>query len=215
MKKLSTLLIAFSVTTFALFAETSGCNNNTPGWGDNLGVISTATNQIWRVQGPAVTQIWSDAVTATGCNKNFFFGGPNTPGEFNADCRSNPNQRGDLFSWCAIYRFGHLLCPYPWRVPTAEDFIVLDRILGGTGEFRTDRNFVRRAYLAPAIWGGTLSGGTGIEGVLTGQTQNVRYWSSTEVGTGAARALYFNALGQVYPQRSFNKNEGFSLRCIR
>jgi len=213
MKKLFALLIASSIATSGLFA--SGCNNNTPGWGDNLGVISTATDNVWRVPGieGRVTQIWSDAVTATACNKTFFFGGPPTPGEFNADCRSNPNFPGDLFSWCAIYRFGHLLCPYPWRVPTAEDFRNLDRNMRGTGESRLDRRFVTGQYLR--VWGGVYGGRTSVEGRLADQAQGARYWASTEVGDAAANALYINTIGQIYPNRTFNKNEGFSLRCVR
>jgi uncharacterized protein (TIGR02145 family) len=108
------------------------CSFQTPKWGDSLGTVGFATSETWKIG----NQEWSDAVTATACNKTTFDGGEKT--NFNADCRSNPNQKGDLFSWCAVYRFQDQLCPAPWRVPTKKDIIELDIALGGTGKRQED-----------------------------------------------------------------------------
>jgi len=64
---------------------------------------------------------------------------PNIIHSFLIDCRSNPGQKGDLFSWRAVSELKDVLCPYPWRVPTVQDFIDLDIALGGTGESLSSR----------------------------------------------------------------------------
>ena len=53
---------------------------------------------------------------------------------FHIDCRSNPDFFGDLFSWQAVYELKYELCPYPWRVPSVQDFRDLDIAMGGNGQ---------------------------------------------------------------------------------
>jgi len=189
-----------------------GCNGYLPGWGVSLGTVSFATNQEWTVG----NQIWSDAVTATACQKETFAG--ESPSlSFNADCRSNPDFPGDLFSWCAVVRFQNLLCPAPWRVPTGQDFIDLDIALGGTGDARTDIEFVNNNYINPAIWGGSFSGATSrSSGTLSGQGIQSSYWSSTDVSYSSASAPGSDSTGRIFLNPgSVNKSFGLALRCIR
>ena len=197
--------------------DTTGCNYNTPGWGESLGTVSFYTNRTWTVG----TQTWSDAVTATACQREIFSGGVSD--NLNADCRSNPDFPGDLFSWCAVVRFADVLCPYPWRVPTARDFIDLDMGMGGSGSNRdattsdiATPQFVMDNFITR--WGGALGGASHpSSGVLYLQDLGA-YWSqSQDVGEADSSgfALHVSASGYVYPHSSGNKTFGFSVRCVR
>ena len=221
MKKLFLLTAIFIFSYFTSTAETrpGGCNSFTPGWGNSLGRVSFATNQTWTIG----NQVWSDAVSATACaNRSREFRGASI-GEFNfnADCRSNPGFPGDLFSWCAVVRFQHQLCPYPWRVPTGQDFIDLDIAMGGTGQTRTRAE--REAYPQFVIdnyinrWGGALGGGVHSSGRLDWQSSSGRYWSISERGMGSdhAFALLFAPDGWFFLPDWFSKVGGLSLRCVR
>jgi len=191
----------------------SHCNPNTPGWGNNLGRVSFATNQTWAISGNGITQVWSDAVTATACQKTTFNGGCWETRSFNADCRSNPGRRGDLFSGCAVVRFARQLCPPPWRVPTVRDFLNLDIAMGGTGDSRTDIDFVTSNYVGR--WGGAFGGWALSEGRLFGQGSWGYYWSLSESVATDARSLAFATRGSIYPQGWKHEFAGLTLRCIR
>ena len=191
------------------------CDTGTPGWGNSLGTVSFATDQTWIVG----NQIWSDAVQASNCSEKTtyeggfsFFEGNRFSGNYKSDCRSNPGQKGDLFSWCAVARFKEILCPAPWRVPTREDFEALDIALGGTGDddFQRDTNLVN-LYLNR--WGGTFSG-VHMRDNLTGQGSTARYWSLSETDAHLAFHLFLSSTG-VNSQMSGHKHFALSLRCVR
>ena len=195
------------------------CNTRTPGWGDSLGTVSFHTDQEWTIEGNGITQIWSDAVTATNCQKTDFNGAAGVF-SFNADCRSNPDFPGDFFSWCAVVRFANVLCPYPWRVPTREDFRNLDIALGGNGEqrFASSSNiatpeFVIENYLNR--WGGFFGGNSALIEELSNQGFRGLYWSLTEFDISFSHHLLFYAIGTVFPQDAWDKSRGLKLRCIR
>ncbi|MCL2413074.1 MAG: Ig-like domain-containing protein, partial [Bacteroidales bacterium] len=209
----------FSDTAVVTVVMQNRCNLNIPGWGDSLGMVSFYTDSIWIIS----NQVWSDAVTATACQKTTFYGGiGNVPNpNFSADCRSNPGFPGDLFSWCAVVRFADELCPYPWRVPIQQDFIDLDIAMGGTGNNRTDAQFVADNFITR--WGGA-SGGLSIsdDGSLSGQGSSGNYWSQTEITPGgAASRLQFItdgfSVGMINVQAlvPFLKSSGNTLRCVR
>jgi len=209
MRKKISFLIAFCVASTACFA--SNCNNETPGWGESLGTVTFETDSIWMIFGHGITQIWSDAVTATNCQKNVFHVGVN--GNFNADCRSFSGFSGDLFTWCAVVRFQDELCPYPWRVPTMQDFVDLDIALGGDGQDREDtpefvfENYIRR-------WGGAF-GANPIPSRLIVEG-SWGFWSLSEhSGAGTVYRFGFNTVGYVRPQGWSMIRYGFLLRCVR
>ena len=168
------------------------CNRDMPGWGNSLGTVSFVSDRTWRVG----SQIWSDVVTATACQKPTFMGlmrpqiyshhpqiyssdnvisrGIIRYAGFSADCRTLTHLSGDLFSWCAVVRFANQLCPYPWRVPTREDITVLSN----------SRNpFTGR-----------------------GASGHSSYWSSQELDANVAILTNRN--------RS-RKDSGHALRCVR
>ncbi|MDR0437979.1 MAG: hypothetical protein LBH22_06730 [Bacteroidales bacterium] len=127
-------------------------------WPTSLGNASFASNKTWTISNDTITQVWSDAVQTDYCSKKTTFAGWKLEGDsvgYNIDCRSNPGQKGDLFSWQAVYELRDELCPAPWRVPTRQDFIDLDIAMGGTGGEQGNPTH-RDKYLK--TWGGTHSG---------------------------------------------------------
>jgi len=154
-------------------------------------------------------------------------------GTFNADCRINFGDEiaglaagGDLFSWCAVARFGHLMCPYPWRVPTAEDFATLDRYMRGYGDGQDtyfSENVVNRYF---DLWGGRFTGmittGTSAANTPVAIQASIRergtsgmYWSQTENSSTGAHFFYFGASGRIHPQDVGAKSAGRAVRCVR
>jgi len=227
MKKLLPLLtiaaLAISIVSCSIVRNVNNqhCNMPTPGWGNSLGSVTRGTQE-WAISGNGITQIWSDAVTASACQKTTFDGGYTEYGDdgsliasnFNADCRSNPDYPGDLFSWCAVARFQDQLCPAPWRVPTMQDFIDLDIALGGNGQdrFATPR-FVTGNYITRL--GGAFGGACSSDGTLWGQGSWGYYWSQSEIEATLGRYLNFGTDGTIVLQHWDYKNYGFTLRCVR
>jgi len=191
----------------------TGCNFNTPGWGETLGIVSFHSTNTWTIEGRGVTQVWSDAVTASNCQKTAFAGATNVDG-LNADCRSNPNAPGDFFSWCAVVRFADKLCPYPWRVPTLQDFSDLDRALGGlgVGHNRNDLQFVNQNYIS--LWGGVFGGSSWSNGNLQSLGSGL-YWSQTDFTPQRGRNLSFGTNGRITPGDHTEKGSGLSVRCVK
>jgi len=196
------------VETIALNVNGS-CNINTPGFGESIGTASFATNQTWTVG----SLTWSDAVQTSVCsNRETYHGGYWGEQNFNADCRSNPGQKGDLFTWCAVIRFQDELCPYPWRVPTQADFLYLDTYFGGDTQNRTDIA-IRDMYFSE--WGASFGGYCSPSGVRGVQGKWAYYWSLTQAGATTGFMLGLSAEGFVGPRRDSVKYRGFSLRCVR
>jgi len=192
------------------------CNGNTPGFGSSLGTITFASAER-TISGYGIVQTWSGAVSASKCsNRTSFAGG--SSGNYNADCRSNPNQDGDLFSWCAVVRFGNQLCPAPWRVPTKDDFIKLDIALGGNG---VNRPYATTAFLSKYTgtgsnqWGGSYGGHCNGTGALYYQNLTALYWSQTEYNSTLGYDLAFGTTGCISPQIQNNANYGLTLRCVK
>jgi uncharacterized protein (TIGR02145 family) len=190
-----------------------------PTWNTSLGLASFATTQTWTIG----SQTWSDAVQTVDCsNSSSFNGGDWVSSSFNIDCRSNPGQKGDLFSWRAVSEVAEL-CPEGWRVPTAEDFKNLDIAMGGTGENRWGEGyaqFVTDNYIGR--WGGAYGGSCAADGTINSQRSSAAYWSLSVSETNTNWGLNLNfeinfmgSLDFVNPQGHDNKSSGLTLRCVR
>ncbi|MDR2585041.1 MAG: Ig-like domain-containing protein [Prevotellaceae bacterium] len=182
------------------------------------GTVTFATPQEWTVSGNGITQIWSDAVEASGANKTDFNGGTYPGGPYLADGRNNPGQKGNLFSWLAVALYKDLLCPLPWHIPTKQDFIDLDMALGGTGENRDgpgNISFINETYLSPTVWGGAF-GGLCDGSSSFSQGSGAYYWSRTPSSLEPfGEYLLLSAGGSVRPQDYQRKVYGFTIRCVR
>jgi len=189
----------------------AGCLEGTPGWGASLGTVSFATDNTWTLG----NQIWSDVVTATSCQKETYNGGGSAV-PFYADCRSNPKHYpGNWFSWCAVVRFQHQLCPAPWRVPTAEDFLTLHRTLGGIEIVYQENPTLANKYLND--WGATPGGAfSHVVGGPHWVGVAASYWSLSELNVNNAAGLNIH-----FPNSAINiringfKSFGKRLRCVR
>jgi uncharacterized protein (TIGR02145 family) len=188
--------------------------NPIPEFGRSLGKISRGKKTV--ISNDQIAQIWSGPVRASKCNKTSFCGGVFEEVTFYADCRSTPGFKGSLFSWSAVLLFGQQLCPEPWRVPTKEDFVTLDILLGGTGEknfgkthFDQYINVWKSQFVGYNIGGGNLDG-------LVNQDWLSGYWSQSEVDSTHGYLLYLNDnIWLSEPQYSRIKDQGFALRCVR
>jgi len=189
----------------ASIVEHPKCVAETDNINTDIGDVTFLSDKTWKVG----KQEWSDVVMASKCQKETFYGWSGDREQFNADCRSNPGF-GDLFSWCAVMRFQKQLCPEPWRVPTVEDFIELNRIL----ENNSNR-FLNE-------WGATLGGNCYGQGELDDQNVFAQYWSLSEE-TVSNSGMILGHFGKgliVNPRvsaRSTNADmeEGFMLRCVK
>ena len=200
--------LLFRVSTMPVPPGVVGCNSNISGWGSSLGTVSFASDRTWRVG----SRTWSDAVQASNCNKTTYSGG--TRNSYNSDCRSNPDRKGDLFSCCAIVRFGSTLCPAPWRVPSTRDFANLERALGGSGRgYQSNTPLVSGGYLN--TWGGAYGGGCNSEGPLNDQGSRAYYWTQSELSSERGHILLFDTRGHTVPQGWSDKGNGLALRCVR
>ncbi len=107
-------------------------------------------------------------------------------------------------------------CPAPWRVPTKDDFINLDKAMGGTGDNRYGAFSQLPKYLGTGSnqWGGGYGGYVG-SGSMIDQGSDVRYWSQTEGSSGYVSSLRLYSSGYIYPQNDDYKGYGFALRCVK
>jgi len=204
--------------TSGAHADAPGCNADTC----DIGAVSFTSNNEISISGNGISQIWSEPVTTTNCQKTAFDGGEGSF-MYKADCRSNPNYPGDLFSWCAVIRYGALLCPHPWHVPTKQDFINLDIAMGGDGTSRDDvpaEELQRYTGTSANEWGGTYCG-YGLKAGLTGQGAGGFYWSQNSSNMADGFSLEFNTDQPPHTQSSIRaaghlpKYAGLSLRCVR
>ncbi len=195
MKKLIFFLVIFALcgTNSKSFASTDTLN---------LGEVRFKTNQTWTIG----DQEWSDVVIASGCEKEDYKG--ESEQGYLADCYQD-STHGIVFSWEAVNRYKTRLCPTPWRVPTKDEFIALDKALGGAGNNREEDDVVRDRYLKD--WGGSYG-----YCLLSAEViQCAYFWSQSEGSPVSAHRLHFNSKGKVFPRAGSYKEHAHSVRCVR
>jgi uncharacterized protein (TIGR02145 family) len=206
--------------TFSAQTHVENCSDTiAPESAERFGTVSFVSNQEWTIVGDfGITQIWSDAVHATACDKTNF-AGDSASRVFLVDCRSNhPDFPGSLFSWCAVAKYGSVLCPEPWRVPTDRDFCDLNKALFGIHTCHThtvDENILYERLVG--TWGGVWGGATDPLGTaLHFGGQRAYYWSQTKFDGHYAIYFFADQNGNVQPQCISNsKDFGGLLRCVR
>jgi len=155
---------------------------------------------------------WSDIVVADVCNKTDYYAGQVplglAAGEFMSDCRSGSPLLGvgddlSFFSWCAVMAHREVLCPYPWRVPTREDFEKLDIHFGGNGtaqRFASNQEHLDIVLRFENEWGARRVGGV-VQGAAVPEEN---------VGNGGFGHRHFGTVntGTTYWQFDFQRPSG-------
>jgi hypothetical protein len=166
-----------------------------------LGTVGFANSATYSRNGITI----SAPVTATYCQKATYAGGSSP---YNADCRTNPNYDGDLFSWCMVAMYAQQLCPSPWRVPLAKDF---NMYANGS-----ESNTASTSSVYPGMHGWMLGGGVLANGTFDPATGSRGfYWTGTEAGTNLGTRAGTTANSFTPSGGSNFKHYGFTLRCVR
>jgi uncharacterized protein (TIGR02145 family) len=134
---------------------------------------------------------------------------------------------GKLYNWYACVD-ARQLCPVGWHVPTDAEWSVLTSYLGGEDVAGGKMKITGTMEAATGLWQSPNTGATnssgfsgasggyrGSSGGYDGIGGNGFWWSSSEGGTSNAwnRDLNFN-FGNVF-RTDVNKQNGFSVRCLR
>jgi uncharacterized protein (TIGR02145 family) len=135
---------------------------------------------------------------------------------------SNAATYGRFYNWYAVDA-AQGLCPSGWHVPTDQDWTDLESYL-------TSEGFTGTEGTALKFTSGWDSGGNGTDdygfsaqpvgyrwannGNFLGNGDRIYMWSSTENG-GNANARLFEASQAGINSTDYDKNEGFSVRCLK
>ena len=116
----------------------------------------------------------------------------------------------------------HDICPLGWHVPTAAEFQLLaNKVQGGTvssGCTNTNCANAHNFFYASGANAWNASGKSALAGIakdssLYGQGSNAEWWSSTVNSALNAYVLRLYS-SNIYPQTSFVKFDGSSVRCV-
>ena len=128
---------------------------------------------------------------------------------------NNKNTYGALYNFHTIAD-NRKLCPIGWHVPTQTELSTLMNYVGSDGY----------KLKASSLWSNSNSnnnesgftalpsGSRNLSGLFYGVGSSFYLWSSTESNTTEAFYLLLVEDGVIY-QTSFNKIDGFSVRCLR
>ena len=139
---------------------------------------------------------------------------------------ANNEKYGKLYNWYAVNPTSNgnkNVCPTGWHVPTNAEWTVLTDYLGGAsvagGKMKevgtTNWNSENTDATNTSLFTGLPGGIRYFDGYYYNITSNGYWWSSTEANTTDAwyRGLY-NSNGNA-DSKSFSKNFGLSVRCLR
>lgn len=180
----------------------------------SLGETNFLTTRTWTIG----DQVWSDAVMAEGCRKDYFDSYEQANGKeiFYADCREN-GEFGDLFSWPAVDMYRNELCPDEWSVASALDFLNLDHTLNGTAGNDTSRYEDKTSVARfAAAWGASFGGFCDYYGRADQET-HAHYWTYDDEQNDptGAYAMLLSTSGTVRPWIKQKKHWGMQVRCVK
>jgi hypothetical protein len=195
----------YTVTSFTDATGALGLLNGTP-FNGSIPQYAAST-RTWTVG----NQVWSDVINDPKCDHDAFTNSNTDP-----YCRSYTSGTNTwyYYNWPYVNKNQDALCSGQWRVPTKDDFIVLDKEFGGNGENRegADPSWVTSTYIERwgAAWHGWASGSS--VGLLNSA---IHFRSITESSETGAYYLLVYSSGKVWPQRPDCKYCGFVVRCVK
>jgi len=186
-----------------------------------------ASMKTWQITSydQSVKQLWSDYLEYNGNNKtdmsNTNYNGYD---EINGDlCRNKEGLTGNLYNWWYVTIHAAKMCPAPWRVPSKEDFVDLDKAFGDNGGETYHDEVQLQRYMDE--WGAVYTGN------IRADTQSYVYtptdavpmsmcWSISpyEDNDNWAYYMLLTSVGGVNPQHfesSQGKVGGRTVRCVR
>jgi uncharacterized protein (TIGR02145 family) len=209
---------------YSLTAVASGCSSTAVS--GTIGAVSVAiappgaaSTQTWVVG----SQTWSAPLmkAQTGCTETTDFGSTNPPTSALYRTSGLNSGSGYLYNWKCLSENMNSdddasLCPSPWRVPTMNDFVNLDKELGGTGANRENvsPSWIASTYLAK--WGGDYHGYAMGLNVYAGGL--IGYYTSRTTASGNSRYIlwFTNAgAGAVAPRNTSQMSLGLEVRCVK
>jgi uncharacterized protein (TIGR02145 family) len=173
-----------------------------------------ASTQTWTIVHQTGNQTWSDVINIPECNKQ----GTHSCDIYEPICRSYTANgiTSYYYNWQYVTENYNKLCPMPWRVPSAADFVALDIKLGGDGKNRNPSStWIQQQY--EQKWGLTRLGGIECGGTGMKYYGNYgQYLSST--AASSTQSVYFLTHGTVmrpnYTVPAIN-TVGIAVRCVR
>jgi hypothetical protein len=152
-----------------------------------------ASTQTWTFG--SSTLVWSDAIRIPECDKNSF-----TDSWYEPHCRSYTynNKKWYYYNWSYVNQNAEQLCPTPWRVPTAADFV---NLLSSDATMQINVLWDRAGYYT-CEYGWTQLGNYGL------------LWSQTLYETWGRYLLYTNTTYGNSVQYGGNQC-GQQVRCVR
>jgi len=146
-----------------------------------------------------------------------------TPGFcwYNNDEAANKERYGALYNYYAVVSGS--LCPDSWHVPSREEWQKLRDVLGDTltvgGKLKEEGT---QHWKTPNIGAVNSNGFTALpagiryfEGTFTSVSYFTSFWSSTESDNDKAWYLSLYYSDAVASMNRIDKNNGFSVRCIK
>lgn len=145
---------------------------------------------------------------------------------YNGNDSANNAKYGKLYNWYAVSRttIGNKnVCPAGWHVPTDAEWTVLTDYLGGEiaagGKMKevgtTSWNNPNANAINTSLFTGLPGGYRDFGGSYVGIGSNGFWWSSTENDTFYAWNRSLVKTNGLATRRSFNKENGFSVRCLK
>ncbi len=170
---------------------------------------------------------------------------PSTPAYFwYADTPSNGDTYGALYNWYAVdatSNGGKNVCPSGWHLPSDAEWTTMENYLIANGynyDGTTTGNKIAKSLAASAGWNASATTGavgntdyttfrnkTGFtalpggirsnDGTFTAIGSFGYWWSATEDSAANAWYRYMNYFGSSVYRNNFDKELGFSVRCLR
>jgi hypothetical protein len=195
--------------TVTLFTDATGAPGQLNGTPFNNGRVPqyAASTKTWTVK----SQIWSDVINVPECDHDAFTNSNTDP-----YCRSytTNGKKYYYYNWPYVDKNQNTLCPSPWRVPTVDDFIALDKAFGGSGENRSGvaLSWITEHYIDE--WGGVWAGWASGSSVGSVTNSGQYYTVTTRNGSQASHMEYYSS-GKVTMDYWNSFSAGHLVKCVR
>jgi uncharacterized protein (TIGR02145 family) len=135
---------------------------------------------------------------------------------------------GYFYNWDCVSSYGthdantNVLCPYPWRVPSKDDYCTLYKNVAQISNCPSDgvtvENSIANALLTATS--GTNAWGAVKEGFYTADVLDrigtqASFWSSSLVNANAGASFQVRVSPNLIPYGRDGRSLGFQVRCVK